>query len=42
MPTDNPVTPPSANELADSLPLIALPDVVMFPGTVMQLELKGV
>ena len=41
MPTDTPVTPPSASELADGLPLIALPDVVMFPGTVMQLELKS-
>ena len=41
MPTDSPPTLPTPNELEDALPLIALPDNVMFPGTGMQLELKN-
>jgi ATP-dependent Lon protease len=41
MPTDSPPTPPTPSELADELPLLALPDVVLFPGTGMQHELKS-
>jgi ATP-dependent Lon protease len=41
MPTDKSATPPTPSELAQELPLIALPDVVMFPGTGVQLELAG-
>ncbi|MGO9834090.1 MAG: endopeptidase La [Polyangiaceae bacterium] len=41
MPTDNPGTVPAPGELEDAVPLLALPDAVMFPGTGMQLELKS-
>ncbi len=41
MANENPVNPLSASELANNLPLIALTDAVMFPGVVMQLELKS-
>jgi ATP-dependent Lon protease len=41
MPADHPATLPTPSELAQELPLIALPDVVMFPGTWLQLELKS-
>jgi len=37
----DPDTLPTLRELEDELPLIALPDAVMFPGTGMQLELKN-
>ena len=41
MATEKTVTPPSAMDLADNVPLIALSDAVLFPGVVMQLELKN-
>jgi ATP-dependent Lon protease len=41
MPSDNPVTLPSPRELEDELPLLALADIVLFPGTGVQIELKS-
>jgi ATP-dependent Lon protease len=40
MPTRTPATSASASEFADELPLIALPDAVLFPGMLVQLETK--
>jgi ATP-dependent Lon protease len=39
--TDATATRPAPRTLADELPLIATPDVVTFPGNVIQLELKS-
>jgi ATP-dependent Lon protease len=41
MATETAANLPTARELADDVPLLALPDMVMFPGTGMQLELKS-
>ncbi|MGA7124144.1 MAG: endopeptidase La [Polyangiaceae bacterium] len=41
MATEKPLHTLSALDLADNLPLIALGDAVLFPGVVMQLELKS-
>jgi ATP-dependent Lon protease len=41
MPADRSAPPPTSLELADELAVLALPDVVLFPGTGMQLELKS-
>jgi len=41
MPPDIPDAPPTPDELAHELPLLALPDIVMFPGTGVELEVKA-
>ena len=41
MRTDNPTSHSTTRELVNELPLLATPDVVLFPGNVMQLELES-
>jgi ATP-dependent Lon protease len=41
MRTAGPAAPPSSRELSEELPLISTPDVVLFPGTGLQLELSS-
>jgi ATP-dependent Lon protease len=41
MPTTDPKGTPSAAELSSALPLLVLPDVVLFPGTGMRVDLEG-
>jgi ATP-dependent Lon protease len=41
MPSDNPATLPSPRELEDELPLLTLPDIVVFPGTGVQIEITS-
>src|SRR5580704_10619656 len=41
MSTESPAAAPTPTELAEALPVLALPDVVLFPGAVVPIDLKN-